>query len=212
MRAPERVRARVVQPLEQSLPLALGALALGAEPSPGDGAAGPGAERKKLAKATSKHLLQCVFSVHFRCVCVAHIDVCSRPHTHVCSLHTHTRVASHTHVCVLAHTHRCVSECSSGASFNASVQKPRNLRVDTSPTVLNRISLHHLSSSTCLNASQSLPRKKKYCIFSAPWARKHCARKQRNLRVDTSPTVLNRTSLHHLSSSTCLKASRSSGL
>ena len=47
-----------------------------------------------------------------------------------------------------------------------------------------------------------------YCIFSAPWTRKHCARKQRNLRVDTSPTVLNRTSLHHLSSSTCLKASR----
>ena len=47
-----------------------------------------------------------------------------------------------------------------------------------------------------------------YCIFSAPWARKHCARKQGNLRVDTSPTVLNRISLHHLSSSTCLKASR----
>ena len=118
--------------------------------------------------------------------------MCSRPHTHVCSLHIHTRVASHTHVCVLAHTRRCVSECSSGASFNTSVQKRRNLRVDTSPTVLNHISLHHLRSSTCLNASQSLPRKKKYCIFSAPWARKHCARKQRNLRVDTSPTVLNR--------------------
>ena len=135
--------------------------------------------------------------------------MCSRPHTHVCSLHIHTRVASHTHVCVLAHTHRCVSECSSGASFNTSVQKRRNLRVDTSPTVLNHISLHHLWSSTCLNASQSLPRKKFfYCIFSAPWARKHCARKQGNLRVDTSPTVLNRISLHHLSSSTCLKASR----
>ena len=41
MRAPER--ARVVETLEQSLPLALGALALGAEPSPGDGA-GSGAK------------------------------------------------------------------------------------------------------------------------------------------------------------------------
>ena len=51
-------------------------------------------------------------------------------------------------------------------------------------------------------------KKKNYCIFSAPWTRKRCARKRRNLRVDTSPTVLNRTSLHHLSSSTCLKASR----
>ena len=44
---------------------------------------------------------------------------------------------------------------------------------------------------------------------SRAWARKECARKRRNLRVDTSPTVLNRISLHHLSSSTCLKASRS---
>ena len=53
-------------------------------------------------------------------------------------------------------------------------------------------------------------KKKNFTVFFlAPRARKHCARKQRNLRVDTSPTVLNRTSLHHLSSSTCLKASRS---
>ena len=75
------------------------------------------------------------------------------------------RVASHTHVCVLAHAHRCVSDCSSEAPFCASVQKRRNLRVDTSPTVLNRISLHHLSSSTCLKASRSLARKKFFGLY-----------------------------------------------
>ena len=66
---------------------------------------------------------------------------------------------------VFSHTHMCVSERSSEALFCASVQKRRNLRVDTSPTVLNRISLHHLSSSTCLKASRSLPRKKKITVF-----------------------------------------------
>ena len=170
MRAPERARA-LLKPWSRALAWKRSALGL----AEGD--------YSKCRQATSKHLLQRLCSANVHCV-ASHIHVCVLAHhTHVCSLHIHTRVASHTYVCVLAHTHRCVSECSSGASFNTSVQKRRNLRVDTSPTVLNHISLHHLRSSTCLNASQSLPRKKKfYCIFSAPWARKHCARKQGNLR------------------------------
>ena len=65
-------------------------------------------------------------------------------------------------------------------------------------------------SSTCLKASRSLARKKNfYCIFARARTRKERTRKRRNLRADTSSTVLNRISLHHLSSSIRLKASRS---
>ena len=119
----------------------------------------------KCRQATSQHLLQRVFSVNLHCVCVAHTHTRLLAHTHTCVPCTHTRVLPRTHMSVFSHTHMCVSECSSEALFCASVQKRRNLRVDTSPTVLNRISLHHLSSSTCLKASRSLPRKKKITVF-----------------------------------------------
>ena len=168
------------------------------------------ADYSKCRQATSKHLLQRLCSANVHCV-ASHTHMCVLAHTHMCVPCPHIRVLPRTHMSVFSHTHRhmCVSECSSEASFCRSVQKRRNLRVDTSPTVLNRMSLHHLSSSTCLKAFRSLPRKKKFTVFfSAPWAWKHCARNRGNLRVATSPTVLNRISLHHLSSSIRLKASR----
>ena len=140
--------------------------------------------------------------------------MCVLAHTHtcVCSLPTHTRVASHTHVCVLArtHTHVCVSECSSGASFNTSVQKRRNLRVATSPTVLNRISLHHLSSSIRLKASRSLPRKKFWTVFLVARAGAEAVQNHTFHQIlNCSARAPDRISLHRLSSSVRLKPSRS---
>ena len=93
--ARQRARARVVETLEQSLEMVR---------------RGRGAERKKLAKTTSKHLLQRVFSVNSHCVCVAHTYVCSRPETHgVFPAHTYACCLAHRCVCSRTHTHTGVS-------------------------------------------------------------------------------------------------------
>ena len=84
------------------------------------------------------------------------------------------------------------------------------MRVDTLPTVLNRISLHHLSSSTCLKASRSLPRKKFFGLYFCSRAGAEAVQNHTSHQIlNCSARAPDRISLHRLSSSVHLKPSRS---
>ena len=90
--------------------------ALGARPQLAEG------DYSKCRQATSKHLLQRVFSANVHCVCVrTHTCVFSPTHTCVFPARTYACCLAYTCACSRTHTHMCVSECSSGASFNTSV-------------------------------------------------------------------------------------------
>ena len=84
------------------------------------------------------------------------------------------------------------------------------MRLETSPTVLNRISLHHLSSSTCLKASRSLPRKFFFLLYFCSRAGAEAVQNHTSQQIlNCTARAPDRISLHRLSSSVHPKPSRS---